>query len=71
MTGKKLIFTDLAETVLPASNLIDLRNDQVEAPTDSRFAIAQSMELFTRQVIDVRISVKLLVVRRTDNNSLY
>ena len=71
MTSKSLIFTDLAETVLPASNLVDLRNDDVEAPTDSRFTIAQSMELFTRQVVDVRIAIKLSGLDHSDNNRLF
>ena len=48
-----VLFADLAETVLPCSNLIDSKNDEVEAPTDPRFTIAHTMELFTTQVTDV------------------
>ena len=69
LTAKSIIFTDLVETVLPASNLVDPKNDEVEAPTDSRFTIAHTMELFTRQVTDV--SVHILVLDYVDSDRLF
>ncbi len=46
MALKQVVFEDLAQMVLPASPLIDSTNELVEAPHDSRFQIARTMESF-------------------------
>ena len=50
---KEMIFRDVDESVLPFSNLLDPINDEVEAPQDPRFKIAQLMDDFARKVGDV------------------
>ena len=55
-----VIYGDLAESVLPASNLLDRKNETVEAPQDSRFQIARTMHDFRRDVAEVRQYSQLL-----------
>ncbi|KAI9716513.1 MAG: hypothetical protein M1812_005244 [Candelaria pacifica] len=50
MSIKRLLFDDLAETVLPADSLVDLQNGDVEVPRDPRFQIAKSMDGFITRV---------------------
>ncbi|KAI9823326.1 MAG: hypothetical protein M1832_002550 [Thelocarpon impressellum] len=46
MSVKQLLFDDLAETVMPADQILDPENWDVEAPQDPRFVIAKKMDLF-------------------------
>lgn len=48
------MYRDLAENVLPTSNLLDRKNEIVEAPQDPRFQITLTMENFRKDVADVR-----------------
>ena len=50
---KEALFAAIEETTLPASNIIDLRNDYIEAPYDPRFIISRAMEQFARTATDV------------------
>jgi hypothetical protein len=42
----QFIFEDLAEIVLPAHELVDMANFDVEPPHDTRFKLARLMEKF-------------------------
>ncbi|KAG8526336.1 uncharacterized protein KY384_000329 [Bacidia gigantensis] len=53
-TFKALILNDLAETVLPASNLIDPKNEDVEVPQDPRFKINEIIDDFIRRSAEAR-----------------
>jgi len=46
MSIRKVLDDDLSTTVLPASQLLDRANDEVEFPNDPRFKMAERMELF-------------------------
>ena len=46
MSVRQVLDDDLLSTVLPASNLLDRDNDEIELPTDSRFNMANRMEIF-------------------------
>jgi N-alpha-acetyltransferase 35, NatC auxiliary subunit len=46
---RHVIDDDLSIVVLPCSRLLDPANDDVEAPHDTRFAIAHQMELFRQR----------------------
>ena len=46
LTVKEFVTDDLEELVLPASWLLDPNNDDVEAPRDPRFQVAQKMKGF-------------------------
>ena len=59
-TYKDIIFADIGRIVLPGSNLINPRNDEIEAPHDPRFKIAQTMEAFARSVADVSNTLNTL-----------
>lgn len=48
------LYRDLAESVLPTSNLIDRKNEIVEAPQDPRFQIARTMAVFRNDIADVK-----------------
>ncbi|KKZ64641.1 hypothetical protein EMCG_09449 [[Emmonsia] crescens] len=46
---KDFFFDGLAELVLPYSQLLDRKNEEVEAPSDSRFQIAKHMDNFVKR----------------------
>lgn len=46
MSVRQVLDDDLATTVLPADKLLDRDNDEIEVPTDSRFKMADKMEIF-------------------------
>ncbi|KAG5295998.1 amino-acid N-acetyltransferase subunit Mak10 [Histoplasma capsulatum G186AR] len=46
---KDFFFDSLAELVLPHNQLLDRRNEEVEAPSDSRFQIAKHMDNFVKK----------------------
>ncbi|PGH18870.1 hypothetical protein AJ79_00286 [Helicocarpus griseus UAMH5409] len=46
---KDFFFDDLAELVLPYSQLLDPKNEEVEAPSDSRFQIAKHIDNFVKR----------------------
>ncbi|TVY38701.1 N-alpha-acetyltransferase, NatC auxiliary subunit [Lachnellula subtilissima] len=46
MSIRQVLDDDLSTTVLPASQLLDRANDEVEFPNDPRFKMAERMELF-------------------------
>lgn len=50
---KQFIYDDLADLVLPASQIIDFMNDEVENPSNFRFQLAQHMENFVKKVAQV------------------
>lgn len=55
---------DIGEYTFYDSNLLDSANDQIEAPQDPRFKIAQAMSEFYRRIFDVRkldFSTKLVL----------
>lgn len=58
LTIVKLIFDDLDELVLPADILIDPANENVEAPHDPRFLIANEMRGFALRVGDVGLTLR-------------
>lgn len=43
---RQLLDDDLASVVLPANQLLDRSNDEIEVPTDPRHQMAQKMEIF-------------------------
>lgn len=43
---RQLLDDDLASVVLPADQLLDRSNDEIEVPTDPRHQMAQKMEIF-------------------------
>ncbi|KAK1761252.1 N-alpha-acetyltransferase 35, NatC auxiliary subunit [Echria macrotheca] len=47
---RQVLDDDLSIVALPCSRLLDPANDEVEAPHDTRFAIAHQMELFRQRV---------------------
>lgn len=53
---KQLLFDSLEELVLPADILIDLANDEIEAPQDPRFQIAKRMDAFVRKASNVSVT---------------
>ena len=57
---KEMIFLDLAELIIPMSNITDMTNDEVEAPHDPRFQISRAMDDFARRIANVS------QVRRTE-----
>lgn len=46
LTVKEFVTDDLEELVLPASWLLDPGNDDIEAPHDPRFQVAQKVNEF-------------------------
>ncbi|EGC48220.1 amino-acid N-acetyltransferase subunit Mak10 [Histoplasma capsulatum var. duboisii H88] len=46
---KYFFFDSLAELVLPHNQLLDRKNEEVEAPSDSRFQIAKHMDNFVKK----------------------
>lgn len=50
---KSALFAAIEETALPSCNIVDSKNDQIEAPHDPRFKIAKTMESFALSVTDV------------------
>jgi len=46
MSIRQVLDEDLSSIVLPGSILLDRENDDIEIPTDSRFIMANKMELF-------------------------
>ncbi|KAK2807005.1 hypothetical protein FQN50_005579 [Emmonsiellopsis sp. PD_5] len=46
---KEFFFDELAEIVLPSSQLLDPKNEEVELPSDSRFQIAKHMDNFVKR----------------------
>ena len=46
LTVKEFVVDDLEEVVLPANWLLDPSNDDVEAPQDARFQVAQKLSDF-------------------------
>lgn len=50
---KQFIYDDLADLVLPASQIIDYMNDEVENPSDFRFHLAKHMENFVKKMAQV------------------
>ncbi|KAL9614381.1 MAG: hypothetical protein Q9167_001110 [Letrouitia subvulpina] len=52
MTITRLIFDDLAETVLPGHFLVDPTNSDIEAPQDPRFQVWKEMQSFVLRVGD-------------------
>ncbi|EQL28365.1 hypothetical protein BDFG_08884 [Blastomyces dermatitidis ATCC 26199] len=46
---KDFFFDSLAELVLPYNQLLDRKNEEVEAPSDSRFQIAKHMNNFVKK----------------------
>ena len=50
---KRLLFDDLAETVLPADILLDERNTDVELPGDPRFEMVKGMNGFASRAYQV------------------
>lgn len=51
---KDFFFDGLAELVLPYSQLLDRKNEEVEAPSDSRFQIAKHMDNFVKRAAQVK-----------------
>jgi hypothetical protein len=49
MSFRQLLDNDLAIVVLPASLLLDRLNDEVEAPHDPRYIVAEQMEAFRKK----------------------
>ena len=53
MSVKQLLFDDLEEISLPASILIDPKNDEWEAPQHPRFQVNAKMETMIARSADV------------------
>ncbi|RDW71406.1 putative MAK10 [Coleophoma cylindrospora] len=49
MSIRQILDDDLGSTVLPADQLLDRDNDEIEVPTDPRFNMAASMEIFRQR----------------------
>lgn len=47
------MFDELADLVLPSSQILDYINDEVENPSDFRFQLANQMENFVRRMAQV------------------
>lgn len=50
---KDFFYHDLAELVLPFSDLLDRQNEEIEIPSDSRFQIAKHMDNFVKRAAQV------------------
>lgn len=49
MSIRQILDDDLRSTVLPADQLLDRDNDEIEVPTDSRFNMSTRMEIFRQR----------------------
>ncbi len=72
MSIKQLLFDDLAEVVLPADQLLDPGNSDVEIPSDPRFQIAKQMDIFNARAgqVSLRDMFKSLTLRETAHSSI-
>ena len=62
MSFKQFLLDDLREVVLPADNLVDPSNEDVEAPQDPRFQMARKMDAFIIRAADVSIEILLVLL---------
>ena len=60
---KDFFYQDLAELVLPFSQLLDGENEEIEMPSDPRFQIAKHMDSFIKRAAQVRRCSKSGVLR--------
>lgn len=60
-SAKRLVFDDLAETVLPADQILDERNDEIEVPHDPRFQITRCMNAFVTRACHVSCALTPLL----------
>lgn len=54
---KRVLYDDLRELVLPASELLEADIDSVEIPTNPNFQIAQLMDDFVKRFAQVCLSI--------------
>jgi hypothetical protein len=50
---RDFFYQDLAELVLPFSQLLDVENEEIEVPSDPRFQIATHMDNFIKRAAQV------------------
>ena len=50
ISTKQFLFDDLANLVLPSSQILDPANDSIEAPSDFRFQLARQMDDFAQRM---------------------
>jgi hypothetical protein len=57
MSIRQLLDEDLASIVLPADQLLDRLNDEIEVPSDPRHIMAQRMELFRSRAAQTYVDI--------------
>ncbi|KAI9647523.1 N-alpha-acetyltransferase, non-catalitic subunit [Ciborinia camelliae] len=57
MSIREVLDDDLASLTLPANQLLDRNNDEIEVPHDPRFHMAQRMELFRSRAASTYIDI--------------
>lgn len=53
ITIKQFLYDDIAELVLPFSQILDPQNETIELPSDPRFQIVKHMDSFIQRVAQV------------------